>query len=270
MPWLTRQRSPASAGGPPPAGRFGLRPSPAKRRAALMAGAALSMAVAAALLAQLPAAEAWRDSLLAAATAGGAAAAVALLSWLLIPGLSRLTREELARRRQLFSVAYRDGLADPTVDSIADLRVTQTELELTDEEIGPERAEVIRAPVDLFALDEQLHANGGELPPAAGYAAVASPERCVLASEALLRHAGMPERGHVLFTRAYLALRGATETRICWSEVRSFRRDGASLIVQATPDGMATRITLPTVAEAMRAEFIAGALRATVPGAAVV
>jgi hypothetical protein len=269
MTWLPRLRSShVSADGAASSGRFGVRPLPARRRAGLAAAAALGVAMLAYALAFVPSAERWADSLRAAGTAAGVAAVAAFLTWLILPGLARLTRQELARRRQLFHIAYRNAFVDPTAESVGDLLATQAELELSDEEVGGERAEVIRATLELFAFDEQIRARGGQLPPVPGYEA-AGPERCVFTADVLMQQGSTPERGRLLFTAADLLFHGRADTRIPWNEIAGFRRDGAWLIVQGT-NGGPRRIALPTLAAAMRAEYIAGALRAAMLGSAVV
>ena len=69
----------------------------------------------------------------------------------------------------------------------------------------------------------------------------------------VLQQSGAPERGRIAFTGTDLWLHGSVQTRVPWSEIVSFRRDGTALIVQRRPDGPASRMTLPSLAAAMRA-----------------
>lgn len=223
-----------------------LQPTRTARPVALLAGSSLLLG------ALLTAAPREIPDVALAVMLGGAWLSLVLA--MTLPSPSERAGRELARRLAQFRHELNAAGDTPTRAALDRLLHRAAELELGEEHVGEELAQ-IRA--SLEAVDLQARLARGELPVADAPDPPAPGDVCHFACAVRFGRRRSDQFGHVVLTSGWLKFRGALDVSVAWSEVARVGRDGREIVVALQDSRRVLRFTCHSLPEAARGGVIA-------------
>lgn len=225
--------------------RFGMEPS-TSRSVVLLFGVSLLFG---GLLAAVP-----RDipGILVATALGGAWLSLVLA--MTLPTRSERAGAELARRLGQFRHELNLVGDRPTRAVLESLLARARELELRDDEIAAELAQ-IRASME--ALDVAGEIERAPLPVVASTEPLAPGDACHFVAPVRFGRRRSDQFGHLSLTSGWLKFRGALDLSVSWSEVADVQRAGPDLIVSLNESKRVLRFSCHSENEAARAGVLA-------------
>jgi hypothetical protein len=183
-----------------------------------------------------------------------------------------LARLELTRRLQEFKAA--EAKLEPSrpsrhdVDALLKLRTT---LRLTEDEIGAVTIERLKGLASVLEFEAAVLADEGRLPTLSGHDAIVAPGACYFVSAATYDKRGDNDPSGSLYLSTDRLIFLATEglTTADWEKVMSVDEDDHVLRVQRRDRKTPYLFLLPTIGEAMKAQFIARNLLSALHSAAI-
>jgi hypothetical protein len=164
------------------------------------------------------------------------------------------TDPELARRLVTFRHEIHEAGTLPVRTRLQRLLDRARELELRDEDIKDELAE-IHASLEALDFADYLARHG--LPTVAPIAELPHGESCHFVTPARFGRRRSDQCGHLELTTSWLKFRAALDMSIVWSEVADVRRVGRDIQVSLTDSRRPLRFCCPTPGEAVRGAVLA-------------
>jgi hypothetical protein len=171
-----------------------------------------------------------------------------------LPTRSERAGAELARRLGQFRHELNIVGDRPTQAELDALIARARELELRDEEIAAELAQ-IRAAMEALEVANEL--GRAPLPVVASTEPLAPGDLCHFVAAVRFGRRRSDQFGHLSLTSGWLKFRGALDVSVAWSEVADVQRAGADLIVSLHESTRMLRFSCHTYSEAARAGVLA-------------
>ncbi len=189
----------------------------------------------------------------AAATILGGAWLTVVLA-ITLPGRSERAGAELTRRLGQFRHELNVTGDRPTRHALEALLARARELELRDDEISEELAQ-IRASLEALDLAHRLAQH--DVPVVASSEPLAPGDQCHMSMPVRFGRRRSDQFGHMLMTSGWLKFRGASDMSVTWTEVADVQRAGCEVIVSLQDSNRVLRFACHTVTEAARAGVLA-------------
>lgn len=171
-----------------------------------------------------------------------------------LPSKAERAGEELARRLGRFRHAVNAVGDAPTRQQLDGLLALARELELREQEIADEFAQ-IRAALEAVTLRDQI--ARGYLPVVGEVTALAPGDECHFSGPVRFGRRRSDQFGRLLLTSGWLKYRGALDVSVAWSEVSDVQRAGKDVIVSLRDSQRALRFACQEIEQAARAGVIA-------------
>jgi hypothetical protein len=171
-----------------------------------------------------------------------------------LPTRSQRAGAELARRLGQFRHELNLIGDQPTRAALEALVQRARDLQLRDDEIGDELAQ-IRA--SLEALDLAVQLGQSALPVVPSDEPLAPGDQCHFVTPVRLGRRRADQFGHLTLTTGWLKFRGSLDVSVAWTEVADVQRAGCDVIVSLHDSKRALRFSCHSVSEAARAGVLA-------------
>jgi hypothetical protein len=180
-----------------------------------------------------------------------------------LPSRSERAGAELSRRLGQFRHEVNAVGDRPTRHALESLLARARELELREDEISEELAQ-IRASLDALELARQLAHD--DLPVVQSSEPLAPGDQCHMAMPVRFGRRRSDQFGHMIMTSGWLKFRGAADMSVAWTEVADVQRAGREVIISLQDSNRVLRFACHGVNEAARAGVLAQHLaRAAAP-----
>ena len=177
-----------------------------------------------------------------------------------LPNRSERAGAELARRLGQFRHELNTIGDPPARADLESLLARARELELRDDDIREELAE-IRALLDALDLADQI--GRAALPVVASSEPLAPGDLCHFVTAVRFGRRRADQFGHLSLTSGWLKFRGALDLSVAWTEVADVQRSGCEIIVSLHDSKRVFRFSCHSVGEAARAGVLARHLAST-------
>jgi hypothetical protein len=171
-----------------------------------------------------------------------------------LPSRSERAGAELARRLGQFRHKMNTIGDHPTRADLESLLGLARDLELRDEEISDELAQ-IRASLEAVDLAGKLAHDA--LPVVTSVEPLAPGDVCHFVTPVRFGRRRSDQFGHLSFTSGWLKFRGALDISVAWTEVTNVQRAGRDIIVSLHDSKRVLRFSCNTISEAAQAGVLA-------------
>ena len=171
-----------------------------------------------------------------------------------LPSRSERAGAELARRLGQFRHEMNKIGDHPTRADLESLLALARGLELRDEEIGDELAQ-IRASLEAVDLAGKLAHDA--LPVVTGVEPLAPGDVCHFVTPVRFGRRRADQFGHLSLTSGWLKFRGALDISVAWTEIADVQRAGRDIIVSLHDSKRVLRFSCNELSEAARAGVLA-------------
>ena len=176
-----------------------------------------------------------------------------------LPSRPERAGAELARRLGQFRHEVNTVGDHPTRADLESLLALARDLELRDDEISDELAQ-IRASLDAVDLARKL--THDPLPVVTSVEPLAPGDVCHFVSPVRFGRRRSDQFGHLSLTSGWLKFRGTLDISVAWTEVADVKRAGRDMIVSLHDSKRVLRFSCNTMSEAARAGVLAQHLAA--------
>ena len=179
---------------------------------------------------------------------------VSLVLAMTLPSRTERAGAELARRLGQFRHEMNKIGDQPTRADLEALLSLAQDLELRDDEISNELAQ-IRASLEAVELARALAHE--PLPVVTSIEPLAPGDLCHFVTPVRFGRRRSDQFGHLELTSGWLKFRGALDVSVAWTEVADVRRAGRDIIISLTDSKRVLRFSCNTIVEAARAGVLA-------------
>jgi hypothetical protein len=171
-----------------------------------------------------------------------------------LPSRSERAGAELARRLGQFRHQMNKIGDHPTRADLESLLALARDLELRDEEISDELAQ-IRASLEAIDLADKL--AHGALPVVTSVEPLAPGDVCHFVTPVRFGRRRADQFGHLSLTSGWLKFRGALDISVAWTEIADVQRAGRDIIVSLHDRKRVLRFSCNAISEAAQAGVLA-------------
>jgi hypothetical protein len=187
--------------------------------------------------------------------------ALIVLVGLFIPSRKKALQKDLSRRLESFKAEFTKG---ESIDDIDRIFRRQRELGLSDEQVGQPVIDTLRGARALLVFEQTVEQNSGKVPALLDHATAVAPDACFFAAPSVHDKRGSNDPSGTLYLTNERALFVSNQSAVAvpWSKTIMVGREDSRLFVQRTDRETPFTFVLPSIADAMKAEWIGKNARA--------